>query len=119
MTIESEVSYRYSRLLGEWVRDTLETGAGDVVASGWFIQGQQTITPRWFAAMRVERMAAPALTPLATLAMQHLNGVEETVGYRVTPDLTIRVDHRARRIFGRTAFDQQVAVSAVWWKRWK
>lgn len=119
VTIESEVAYRYSRLLGEWVRDTIETGVGDIVASGWFIQGQQTITPRWFAAMRVERMAAPALTPLATLDTHHLNGVEETIGFRVTPELTIRADHRARRLFGRPTFDQQVAVSAVWWKRWR
>ena len=119
VTVESEVSYRYSRLLGEWVRDTLETGVGNVVASGWFVQGQQTITARWFAAMRVERMAAPALTPLTTLDTQHLNGVEETVGFRLTPELTIRADHRARRIFGRPTFDQQIAVSAVWWRRWK
>jgi hypothetical protein len=119
VTIESEVSYRYSRLLGEWVRDTIETGVGNVVASGWFVQGQQTITARWFAAMRVERMASPALTPLATLDMQYLNGVEETIGFRVTPELTIRGDHRARRLFGRPTFDQQIAVSAVWWKRWK
>ena len=119
VTIESEVSYRYSRLLGEWVRDTIETGVGNVVASGWFVQGQQTITARWFAAMRVERMASPGLTPFATLDMQYLNGVEETVGFRVTPELTIRGDHRARRLFGRPTFDQQIAVSAVWWKRWK
>ena len=119
VTIESEVSYRYSRLLGEWVRDTIETGAGNVVASGWFVQGQQTITARWFAAMRVERMAAPALTPLTTLDTQYLNGVEETIGFRVTPELTIRGDHRARRTFGRPTFDQQIAVSAVWWKRWR
>jgi hypothetical protein len=119
VTIESEVSYRYSRLLGEWVRDTIETGAGTVVASGWFVQGQQTITARWFAAMRAERMAAPALSPLAMLDTQYLNGVEETVGYRLTPELTIRADHRARRTFGRPTFDQQIAVSAVWWKRWR
>jgi hypothetical protein len=119
VTIESDVSYRYSRVLGEWVRDAIETGAGNVVASGWFVQGQQTITPRWFAAMRVERMAAPALTSLATLDTQYLKGVEETIGYRLTPELTLRADHRARRTFGRPTFDQQIAISAVWWRRWK
>lgn len=120
VTIESDVSYRYTRVQGEWVRDTIETGIGDVVASGWFVQGQQTITPRWFAAMRAERMMAPAfalLTP--TLVDQSLQGLEETVGFRITPELTIRADHRARRVFGRTTYDQQFAVSAVWWKRWR
>ena len=119
VTIESEVAFRYTRLLGEWIRDTIETGAGDTVASGWFVQGQQTITPRWFAAMRVERMTAPALTPLATIEDQFLKSVEETVGFRVTPEITIRGDHRARRLFGRPEFDHQIAVSAVWWKRWR
>jgi hypothetical protein len=119
LTIESEVAFRYTRLLGEWIRDAIETSSGDVVASGWFVQGQQTITPRWFAAMRVERMTAPARTPAATLEDQFLRGVEETVGFRVTPEITIRGDHRARRQFGRTDYDHQVAVSAVWWKRWR
>jgi hypothetical protein len=118
VTIESELSYRYSRLLGEWVRDTIETGGGNVIATGWFVQGQQTITPRWFAAMRVERMASPAFTSL-TPGDQHLEGVEETIGFRITPDVTVRADHRARRLFGRTDFDHQVAVSAVWWRRWR
>jgi hypothetical protein len=119
VTLESEVAFRYTRLLGEWIRDTMETGVGDVAASGWFVQGQQTITPRWFAAMRVERMTAPALTPAAVLEDQFLNGVEETVGFRLTPEITIRADHRARRGFGRTDFDHQLAVSAVWWRRWR
>jgi hypothetical protein len=118
VTIESEWSFGYTKLLGEWVRDTLETASGDTVASGWFVQGQQTITPRWFAAARIERIAAPALTPLSTIENQHLDGVEETIGFRLTPELTLRADHRARRGFGRPGFDHQIAVSAVWWKRW-
>jgi hypothetical protein len=118
VTIESEFSFRYTKVLGEWVRDALETSGGDRIASGWYVQGQQTLTPRWLVAGRVERMSAPALTPLSTIERQHLNGVEETLGFRLTPDLTIRADHRARQGFGRDAFDHQVAVSAVWWKRW-
>jgi hypothetical protein len=118
ITIESEFSFRYTKLLGEWVRDSLDTSSGDMIPSGWFVQGQQTLTPRWFAAGRVERMSAPALTPLLTIERQHLSGVEETVGFRVTPELTLRADHRARRGFGRPGYDQQFAISAVWWKRW-
>ena len=82
VTVESEFSYRYTKLLGEWARDTLETSSGERVASGWFVQGQQTLTPRWFVAGRVERMSALALTPLATVEQQHLDGVEETIGFK-------------------------------------
>jgi len=119
VTIESELAYRFTKVQGEWVRDLVETNNGTAVASGWFVQAQQTITPRWFAAVRLERMTAPAFTTFDTYVDQELNGVEETIGFRITPDLTLRGDHRARRIFGRTTFDHQVAVSAVWWRRWR
>jgi hypothetical protein len=117
VTIESEFSFRYTKLLGEWVRDTLETSSVDRVASGWYVQGQQTLTPRWYVAGRVERMSAPALTP-STIEQQHFSGVEETVGFRLTPELTVRADHRARQGFGRPGFDHQASLSAVWWRRW-
>jgi len=118
VTIESEVSFRYTRLLGEWVRDSIETAAGREVASGWWLQGQQTVTPRWFAAGRVERIEAPLVTPLTGRIEQRLSSVEETLGFRVTPELTLRLSHRARRGFGRPGYDNQVGVSAVWWRRW-
>ena len=114
VTVESEVSVAYTRITGEWVRDTLETATGDVVASGWFVQGQQTLSPRWFAAGRVERIASPLLGVID----QQFTGIEETVGFRLTPEITIRGGHRARRAFGRTGFDNQVTASVVWWKRW-
>jgi hypothetical protein len=124
VTVESEIEFRYTRLTGEWTRDTLETSTGDRVASGWYLQGQQTLTPRWFVAGRVERMASPAVFWLLGGAApplvvdQTLSGVETTAGFRLTPEITLRASHRARQGFGRPAFEQTVAVSAVWWRRW-
>jgi hypothetical protein len=116
-TIESELSFLHTKLSGEWVRDAVETDTGDRAATGWFVQGQQTLAPRWFVAGRVERMAAPAVLPLGVVD-QDLTGAQETLGYRLTPDVTLRLEHRARRPFGLDEFDHQVAVSLVWWKRW-
>jgi hypothetical protein len=116
-TMESEVSFRYTRLMGEWTRNVVDTSGGDVTASGWFVQGQQTLTPRWFVAGRGERIAAPVLTP-AGLPPLALTSVEETIGYRITRELTVRAGHRARRLFGRAGYDHQGAVSVVWWRRW-
>ena len=113
-TVETDFSVRYTRIVGEWVRDAFETRIGDQVASGWFLQGHQVLTPRWFAAGRVERMSAPLLG----VERQHLVGVEETLGFRLTPEVTIRGSHRARRSFGRSGFDNTAAVSIVWWQRW-
>jgi hypothetical protein len=118
VTIESDVSFRFTRLMGEWVHDSIDTATGNRIASGWWVQGQQTLTPRWFAAARLERMDAPLVTAAVGTVDQHLLSIEETAGFRVTPEITLRVSHRARRGFGRPGYDNQFGVSAVWWKRW-
>ena len=120
-TVETELAFRYTKLAGEWIRDDVETSTGDHVASGWYVQGQQTLSPRWFAAGRVERISSPAVLGSAAAPVivdQRLQGIEETIGYRLTPDLTLRASHRARRGFGRPGFDHTFAMSAVWWRRW-
>jgi hypothetical protein len=117
VTIESEFSYAYTKLAGEWVRDSIDTSVGTQAASGWFVQGLQTLTPRWFISGRVERIESPLVLPLG-IVDQDLAGVEEVIGFRVTPELTVRVGHRARRVFGRAGYDNQAAASIVWWRRW-
>ena len=118
VTIESDLSFRYTRLTGEWVRDAVGTDTGTRAATGWFVQGQQTLTPRWFLAGRVERMSSDAVLSATLVQNQHLQGTQETLGYRLTPEITLRIEHRTREAFGRTGYDQQGAVSVVWWKRW-
>jgi len=118
-TIESEFSVRYTRLAGEWTYDRISTQLGQQTsASGWFIVGQQTISPRWFAAARVERISAQAVSLAGSAQDQHFEGVEPVVGFRVTPELTLRAGYRVRRSFGQPAFDHQAVLSAVWWRRW-
>ncbi len=117
ITLESEFSFAYTRLSGEWVRDVIETSGGDRVASGWFVQGQQTLAPRWFVAGRAERITSPLATG-GLAGKQHLTGSEEVLGYRLTPEVTVRLGHRARQLFGRTGVSHQAAISVVWWRRW-
>jgi hypothetical protein len=119
VTAEAEFAVSYTKLSAEWVRAMMESGAGDVAPSGWYVQGQQTLTPRLFAAGRFERIGAPAASPLlSALADQHLTAVEEVVGFRLTPELTLRVGHRARETFGGSGFVHLGEVSLVWWRRW-
>ena len=118
VTLESELAFRYTKLLGEWTRDRIGTNAGDRAAKGWFLQAQQTLAPRWFVAGRVERMMSPAATSVPGIFVdQALTGAEETVGYRVSPEVTLRASHRARKGFGAPGYTQTFAVSVVWWKR--
>jgi hypothetical protein len=118
VAIESDVSFRYTRLAAEWVRNRFETVAGTRTALGWWVQGQQTLTPRLYAAGRVERIGAPLFTSPGSIDLS-LVSFEEVLGVRLTPELTLRVSHRARRGFGVPDYDNQVGVSMVWWRRWK
>lgn len=113
-TVESEFSFRYTKVAGEWVHNAIETATGTTVVTGWFVHGQQTLAPRWFVGGRVERMSVP----VPTAGRLDFTGTEAVVGYRLTPEITLRAGHRARRPFGRTGFDHLAAVSVVWWRRW-
>src|SRR5688572_12973335 len=67
VTVESEFSYAYTKLAGEWVRDSIDTSGRTRTASGWFVQGLQTLSPRWFVSGRVERMASPLVLPIGAV----------------------------------------------------
>lgn len=117
VTVESELAFRFTKVTGEWVRGDVETSRADRIVSGWFVQGQQTLTPRWFLAGRVEQMSGPAVLP-TLVQQQRFRGVETTVGYRLTPEIVLRLGHMARRPFGRPSYDHLAAASVVWWRRW-
>ncbi len=120
MTVESEYSIGYTKIGGEWTRDALETSHGNTAAWGWFVQGQQTLTARWFAAARVERMNAPSLVAAAgTFDRLHYHGIEEVVGFRLTPEITVRAGHRARQAFIDDELEHAASLSITWWRRWR
>ena len=50
--------------------------------------------------------------------LAHFRSVEELIGFRVSPEITIRGGHRARETFGRSTFVHAAEVSIVWSKRW-
>lgn len=115
-TVESELSFRHTSLAGEWVHDTLDTSLGDRTAAGWYVQGAQTLSPRWFAAARVEKIRTTL--PVAPSVEQTFRSTEQTLGFRITPEITFRISHRMREPLGRTTWDHLGAVSIVWYRRW-
>jgi hypothetical protein len=119
VTLEAEYSAGYTKVAGEWTHDALATSHGQTSASGWFVQGQQTLTPRWFAAARVERMSGPAFsTGSGGFNRLTLTGTEEIVGFRLTREITLRGGHRMREAFGAAGPVHSAALSVVWWRRW-
>ena len=94
IAFEGEYSFGYTRVSGEVVRDRLEKAVGADTAYTWFVQGTQTLTPRWFVAARQEGASAPPLHTGAVIGSRpSLHTTEATVGY---PSIT-RV-HRARQL---------------------
>ena len=119
ITVEGEYSAGYTKVAGEWTRDAVGTSHGDTSVSGWFVQGQQTLTPRWFTAARVERMSGRAFrTATNTFDQLSFTGSEEIVGFRLTPGITLRGGHRMREAFGATGYVHSGTLSIVWWRRW-
>lgn len=117
LNVEGEWSWGYSRLSGEWTRSTFETPTGTQVATGMTLQARHTLSPRVFAHSRVTVANAPRATP-SGLTTTSFRAVDSTVGYRVSPEVTLRAGHSAVKNFSRSALDHQLAVSVVWVRRW-
>jgi len=66
--VETELAFRHTSLAGEWVHDALDTSFGVRTLAGWYLQGAQTLTPRWFIAARVEGIR----TTLPVAASMHI-----------------------------------------------
>lgn len=116
VNVEAELSFRHTALAGEWVHDALDTSLGNRTAAGWYVQGAQTLTPRWFVAGRVDDIRTTL--PLETALEQNFRSFEQTLGYRLTPDITLRASHRMRQPLGSEDWDHLAAVSIVWYRRW-
>ncbi len=116
---EGEWAFRYTRIRGEIIRSAFEAPGETAVAREWFVQGVQTLAPRWFVAARAEGASAPPLlNGIVTGTRTNFAVFEATVGFRVTPDITLRGAYDQRQSYGATSWDNQAGVSIVWTRRW-
>ncbi|MGC4082720.1 MAG: hypothetical protein QM736_11555 [Vicinamibacterales bacterium] len=110
-TAEGEFAVNYTKLSAELTRTRFDSGAARSVASTWFVQGMQTLTPRWFVAARHEAIETPPMAiwgPAAT--SRWYRSSEASAGYRVTPELTLRASLNAVRGYTATTTDTRVGV---------
>jgi len=117
---EGEWAFGGTKIAGEILRTAFDTIGGTTsTAYEFFIQGQQTLTPRWFAASRFEGTSAPPLVNgIVPGVRTELRIFEATVGYRLSPDVTLRGSYYTRRPYGATTWTDQVGASVVWARRW-
>jgi hypothetical protein len=96
-----------------------EYAFGYTKVGGEIVQGVQTLTPRWFVAARHEStLAPPLITATVVGSGTRLTVVETTVGFRVTPEVTLRSSYYTRRSYGVSAWDHQIGISAVGARKW-
>jgi hypothetical protein len=101
------------------VRTAFDTSVNAAVAYEWFVQGMHTLSPRWFLAARREGTSAPPLiSGIVVGSRTRLAIFEATAGYRVTRDVTLRSSYVRRRPYGATTWNDQVAGSIAWARRW-
>lgn len=115
--VEGEYSLGYTRITGEWIVDRFETTIAPVEARGFNLLAVRTLTPRWFAAGRAARASSPVLVG-SSPGRRTATSAEGTLGYRVTPELTLRGGYQGSTSFNRVAWDHALAVSFVWAQRW-
>jgi hypothetical protein len=120
IAVEGEYAFNFTRINGELTRSGLETGAGSEAAYAWFVQGTQTLSPRWFVAARQSGVSSPPLrTATISGARGSFHATEATVGYRLSPELAVRGSFVGRKPYNRAAWDQQAGASLVWTQRWR
>lgn len=115
--VEGEYAVGYTRVSGELIVDRFETLISPAVARAFNLVAVRTLTPRWFTAGRIVGASTPILTT-PTPVRRVGKTAEATVGYRVTPTITLRAAYQGSKGFSATAWTHAVAVSTVWAQRW-
>jgi hypothetical protein len=115
--VEGEYAIGYTRIAGEWIADRFDTTIAPAVARGFNLEVVRTLTPRWFAAGRAVRASSPVLTGPSP-GRRTATSTEATLGYRLTPEFTLRGGYQGSTSFNRPARQHALAVSFVWAQRW-
>jgi hypothetical protein len=119
LTVEGEYALGYTRVAGEWIRDAFETAHEPAIARGFSVEAVQTLTPRWFAAARVNRASSPVLVAPELSVRRAATSGELTLGYRVSPEVTLRGGYQVSQWYGAPRQERALALSAVWARRWR
>ncbi|HUU33416.1 MAG TPA: hypothetical protein VMW48_05095 [Vicinamibacterales bacterium] len=119
LNVEADWAFDDTRLSGEWTRDRFETSRGGRTAYGWTAQVRQTLTPRWFVHSRATRGSSPQVAATGGVTPRTYLAIDSTLGYLLSPELTVRAGHTALRGWRSPVTDHQLGVSLVWAQRWR
>jgi hypothetical protein len=115
--LEGEYAIGYTRIAGEWIRDSFETASMPAVARGYLLEAVRTLSARWYAAARVTRASTPIFA--SGLRVRRSAGTADgTIGFRLNPEVTIKAGYQGSRTYLRNDWDHAAAVSFVYARRW-
>jgi hypothetical protein len=119
--VEGEWSFGYTRIAGEWLWTRRETAIDDdaIVNGGW-IEAVQTLSPRWFTAVRFDNQETEWTNQSDRAAKEdYYRRVETAVGFRVSPDVTFRASYLTRKGYVVFFWDDQFLASIVWARKFR
>jgi hypothetical protein len=116
-TIEGEYAVAHTKVAGEFTQERFEHGTTDR-SETWFVQAMQTLSPRWFAAGRLESIGTPSPLPIPGDAPLWFRSSEATLGYRLTREFTLRSSVTGTRSYTASRADRRVGIQIVWSHRW-
>ena len=125
--VEVEYAVAWTRVAAEWTGSRVETATATVAPHTWMIEGMQTITPRWFTAGRLrsaDAFSVPGRTYNGPITADGFRAVNESsrelvIGYRATPEVTLRAGYLATRAYATTPWMHRAEASVVWAQRWR
>lgn len=117
--LEGEYAFGYTKLSAEFTQSRFAYGTARATASSYYLQGVQTLTPRVFTAVRLERIGTPPRQGSAPSAPRRTyQNVEAALGYRLTPELTMKGSFVAVRGYTGAVADRRAGLQLVWSRRW-
>lgn len=114
---EAEWAFRHTRMAGEWLWTKRQLAAQDATVDGGWMEATQTITPRLFGAIRVDEQWTRWSGAGDVRQRSSYHRFETAVGFRLTPDITLRAAFMTRKGYVVNFWDDQVLASIVFAKK--
>lgn len=116
--VEGEWSFRHTRIAGEYLWTERGLATQDATVNGGWIEVTQTLTPRVFVASRYDHQFTEWVNPADRRQLHEPYQRSETaIGYRVTPEVTVRASYMTRKGYNVAFWDDQVLASIVFAKK--
>lgn len=115
--VEGEWAFRYTRIASEWIWTTRQLASSDARVYGGWIEGTQTLSPRVFVATRYDEQWTEWSVTGNLDRREPYRRVESAIGYRVTPEITLRGSYLTRKGYVVSFWDDQFLASIVFAKK--